>query len=95
MTLKRPKSRSRFVVCIESDDPDTLTPLMIYQVLPDADAARSDYLRVIDNEGEDYLYPAKLFSPIEVPHVVERTVLRTRPATSRQAHAGRGRSSRA
>jgi hypothetical protein len=34
---------------------------MIYQVLPDETAAKSDYVRVIDNEGEDYLYPARCF----------------------------------
>ena len=33
----------------------------LYQVLPDASAARSDYLRIIDETGEDYLYPAAYF----------------------------------
>jgi hypothetical protein len=34
---------------------------MIYQVLPDESAAISNYVRVVDNEGEDYLYPAEYF----------------------------------
>ena len=51
----------RFAVCIRSDDVDLLTPRMIYQVLPDESAAKSKYVRVIDNEGEDYLYPVEYF----------------------------------
>ncbi len=38
-----------------------LTPRKIYQMLPDERAGRSDYIRIIDDEGEDYLYPAKYF----------------------------------
>lgn len=56
-TLQPPQ----FVICINSDDADLLTPRRIYQVLPDAQAAKSNYIRVIDNEGEDYLYPVSYF----------------------------------
>lgn len=55
------KTKSHFVICINTDDPDLLTPRMIYEVIPDESAANSNYLRVIDNEGEDYLYPADYF----------------------------------
>ena len=65
-----------FAVCVSTDDPDLLTPRMIYQVLPDDSAVRSDYVRVIDNEGEDYLYPAKYFVFVELPRAVERAILR-------------------
>jgi len=58
---KRRNSAVKFAVCIQSDDADLLTPRMIYQVLPDESAEKSNYLRVVDNEGEDYLYPAKSF----------------------------------
>ena len=66
----------RFVVCISSDDPDLLTPRRIYQVLPDKSAAKSNYIRVIDNEGEDYLYPADYFLFIELPRKVELALLK-------------------
>ena len=46
-----------------------------YQVLPDESAARSHYVRVIDNEGEDYLYPADYFIFMEFPHAVEQALL--------------------
>ena len=74
---KRSNPTPRFAVCVSTDDPDLLTPRMIYQVLPDdSGAARSDYVRVIDNEGEDYLYPAKYFVFVELPRAVERAILR-------------------
>ena len=62
MTAKQ-KLKSQFAICITTDDPDLLTPRMIYEVLPDESAAKSNYLRVIDNQGEDYLYPAIYFIP--------------------------------
>lgn len=52
------KPITKFAVCIQSNDADLLTPRMIDQVLPDESAAKSKYVCVIDNEGEDYLYPA-------------------------------------
>jgi len=60
-------NKLKFAVCINSDDPDLLTPRMLYQVLSDNNAARADYVRVIDNEGEDYLYPADYFIMIDFP----------------------------
>jgi hypothetical protein len=61
----------QYAVCINSHDPDLLTPRMVYQILPDESAARSNYVRVIDNEGEDYLYPADYFILIDLPREVE------------------------
>jgi hypothetical protein len=49
---------------------------MIYRVLPDESAAKSSYVRVVDNEVEDYLYPAKYFLFLDLPDEVERALLR-------------------
>jgi hypothetical protein len=73
---KKLKSEPKFVVCVDSDDPDLLTPRRIYRVLPDDDASRSKYLRIIDNEGEDYLYPAKYFLSIQLPRNIEQAMLK-------------------
>ena len=73
---KRRNPETRFAVCVSTHDPDVLTPRMIYQVLPDESAARSDYVRVIDNEGEDYLYPARYFMFVELPVEVEKALLK-------------------
>ena len=73
---KRQKSALEFAVCIQSDDADLLTPRMIYQVLSDESAAKSNYVRVIDNEGEDYLYPAEYFMFLDLPREIERALSR-------------------
>ena len=93
MTTKHPKPASRFAICVDTDDPDLLTPRMVYQVLPDESAAESNYLRVIDNEGEDYLYPAKYFLLVNFPQQVKQVLLGTRTPLMRNVASGRGRSS--
>lgn len=91
MTTKRQTPASRFAICITTDDPDLLTPRMVYQVLPDASAAKSDYIRVIDNEGEDYLYPAKYFVLVDFPQPVKRALLRATAPVMRSVPTGRSR----
>jgi len=73
---KLKKATVQFAICIHTNDPDLLTPRRIYQVLPDESADRSNYIRVIDNEGEDYLYPAKYFILTDFPPATERALLR-------------------
>ena len=73
---KRKDLATQFAICINTDDPDLLTVRRIYQVLPDASASRSNYVRVIDNEGEDYLYPADYFIAFDFPAEVEHALLR-------------------
>ena len=68
-------SALQFAICIKTDDADLLTPRRIYQILPDDSAARSHYVRVIDNEGEDYLYPADYFIFMQFPQEVEQALL--------------------
>ena len=72
---KQKNKAPQFAICINTDDPDLLTPRMIYQVLPDESAAKTKYIRVIDNEGEDYLYPSAYFIIYEFPVEVERALL--------------------
>jgi len=66
----------RFAICISDGGyVDDLKVRTVYQILPDESAAKSNYLRIVDETGEDYLYPASLFVPIEVPHEVEERLL--------------------
>lgn len=67
---------SKFAVCIHADDGALLTPRRIYSVLPDESAESSNYIRVIDDEGEDYLYPAEYFVLVDLPQEVELALLR-------------------
>lgn len=55
--LTKQNPTPHFAICVNADDPDLLAPRSVYEVIPDESAAKSNYVRVIDNEGEDYLYP--------------------------------------
>jgi len=65
-----------FAVCINNVGyPAALERHKIYRVLPDADAAADGDVRVIDESGEDYLYPAAYFVPIAIPDIVRQALL--------------------
>jgi len=65
-----------FAVCIKNSEyPASLELHKIYRVLPDEDAERDGDLRVIDESGEDYLYPADYFMMLELPREVQRALL--------------------
>lgn len=62
----------KFVVCIENKSyPSSLEFGKIYRVLEDEKAVLHQILRVIDESGEDYLYPEKLFVDIKLPQIAE------------------------
>lgn len=73
--MKDESNESRLVVCIQKDDCEDLEVRKVYQVLPDEAAADDGLLRVVDESGEDYLYPAKLFLQIELPQAIEKALL--------------------
>lgn len=70
------KSRSRrvaFVVCLDNTGYDaSLDVRKIYRVVSDAKADKLGLVRVVDESGEDYLYPERLFAPIEVSPAIRR-----------------------
>ena len=73
----RQKIAFKFAVCIENDDYEAPLELhKIYRVLADKDAEVDGDIRVIDESGEDYLYPADWFVFIELPHALEKSLLR-------------------
>jgi hypothetical protein len=61
-------SINSYVLCIDDGGyPESLEVRKVYAVLPDDRAEARQHLRVIDETGEDYLYPSKYFVPIQVP----------------------------
>lgn len=65
------KTSPQFVVCIKNEGYQaSLEPRKIYQVVPDKEAEGHKMLRVIDESGEDYLFPASFFSPITLPQTL-------------------------
>ena len=73
--MKRSRSVGKFVLCIRNEDCEDLEPRKLYLVLPDETAAVDGYVRVIDESGEDYLYPQDYFLPIELPKAAEKALL--------------------
>lgn len=66
--LEYNRIKTQFVVCINNlEYPASLELYKIYRLLPDNDAALDGDVRVIDESGEDYLYPSAYFVSIEVP----------------------------
>jgi hypothetical protein len=62
-----------------------LIPLKIYEIWPDAEAERHRELRVMDESGEDYLYPAEYFRIVKLPAGVDR-LFRSEKRRSRPRH---------
>jgi hypothetical protein len=61
------ESESSYVLCIDDGGyPESLEVRKVYVALADERAAQRQHIRVIDETGEDYIYPAKLFVPIQV-----------------------------
>lgn len=61
-----------YMLCIDNKKyPSSLEFGKIYRVLSDEKAAKHNMLRVIDESGEDYLYPENFFVPIKLPRVAQ------------------------
>ena len=66
----------QFVVCMNNTEyPASLERHKIYRVLPDEQAAADGDLRIVDESGEDYLYPATWFIAVALPQTVQESVL--------------------
>ena len=66
-----------FAVCINNADyPASLELHKIYREIPDENVATEGDIRVVDESGEDYIYPSSYFVPIQVPQIVEESLLR-------------------
>jgi len=71
------KREAQFVICVGNKVyAASLELRKIYQVIPDKIAPKLHQLRVIDESGEDYLYPEDYFVPVQLPRAVERAVRR-------------------
>ena len=65
----------RVVVCLKNDRyPASLEVRKLYRVLSDPKAASHKMIRVVDESGEDYLYPAHFFAPVELPNAIVKTL---------------------
>jgi len=66
---------SKFVICIKNDGyPASLEVRKLYSRIPDSDAESHGQIRIVDESGEDYLYPEEYFRAIELSVEVERSI---------------------
>ncbi len=86
------QSAGSFALCVEDGGMEDLEVRKVYQLLPDREASREGYVRIIDESGEDYIYPSDLFAPVRLPAAVVR---RLRGATRTKTRTGRRSISRA
>jgi hypothetical protein len=71
--MRRKSAAKRFVICAKNDGyPASLEVRKVYQTLPDLAARNHGLIRVIDESGEDYLYPDSFFAPIELPSALKK-----------------------
>lgn len=74
--MKTENKEPRFAICVSNAGyPDDLKVRTVYQILPDESAAKSNDIRVIDETGEDYLYPADNFIFVDVPPEAKKALL--------------------
>jgi hypothetical protein len=67
-----PTREKGFAICVENRGAEDLEVRKVYRVLHDKDAAAAGYVRVIDESGEDYLYPADYFVFVDLPQKAKR-----------------------
>jgi hypothetical protein len=74
MPVRRSKSR-QYAVCVRNAGYEaSLEVRKLYPVIDDPDAETNDLIRVIDESGEDYIYPARLFQRLTLPAEVQRAL---------------------
>jgi DNA-binding XRE family transcriptional regulator len=89
----RKTKRIEFVICVASEGCDDLDVWKVYRILPDAKAAGVGCIRVIDESGEDYIYPANRFVVVNFSKDVRSRLPRWQPtrSTNEQACSHRGK----
>jgi hypothetical protein len=89
--MKTEKPRTAFVLCIHNEGTEDLELRKVYQVLPDRAARREGLVRLIDESGEDYLYPSEYFVPVKLPAIAVRQFVMPSNAAVRTAAGKRRR----
>jgi len=73
--MKKKNSETQFVICVKNDDyAASLEVRKIYRVIPDDRGTEHQLVRIVDESGEDYLYPVDYFIPIELPESIVKVL---------------------
>jgi hypothetical protein len=73
--MEQTEATIRFAVCVRNTDAEDLELRKVYQILQQSGPNEDGYLRVIDESGEDYLYPANYFIVLDLPRAAEQALL--------------------
>jgi hypothetical protein len=68
------KKEQKFALCVRNDDCEDLELRKVYPVFPDKRAENEGYSRVVDESGEDYLYPQSYFVFVRLPRKAQEAV---------------------
>ncbi len=68
------RRKKSYLLCVRNEGCEDLEPRKLYEQLPDSRAAEDGYVRVVDESGEDYLYPANYFVAVDLPREAERAL---------------------
>jgi len=74
--MPSPRPKRRFLLCIRNTGCEDLELRKLYERLPDRVGTREGYVRVVDESGEDYLYPQGYFVAVDLPRQAERALAR-------------------
>jgi hypothetical protein len=77
--MASPRRKKQFLLCVRNAGCEDLELRKFYEHLPDDIAAREGYVRVVDESGEDYLYPKTHFVAVPLPHEAERALAKRLP----------------
>jgi hypothetical protein len=88
------KKHVEFAVCLANQGYDDLEVWKVYQVLPDAKAAGVGCIRVIDESGEDYLYPADRFAAVDFSRTVRSRLPKWQPSNGDKTQRAAAKSKR-
>jgi len=72
--MEKRREHELFALCLESKDCEDLERRKIYRTIPDEEASKEGYIRVIDESGEDCLYPQSYFIIIQLPREAEEAL---------------------
>jgi len=80
--------KARFAICVNNSEyPASLELHKIYRVIPDEDARKDGDLRIVDESGEDYLYPTDYFLLIDIPRGTAQSLNKSFARAKRQIGA--------
>lgn len=69
------RTEQKFALCVKDNECEDLELRKIYQVIPDKRAAKEGYLRIVDESGEDYLYPVSYFVLVRLPRKAQQALV--------------------